>query len=173
MIRSTLLIIAVVSSFIALILCMMNYKNKLVYINLGKVYDEFQMTKEMNKEVDKIKYARQNVLDTLMDKIKRFSSQLDAEKSPSATNIKNFEIMQREYAYKENQFQSENQRTINDYYTKIMDRINQYVEEFGKEKHYSMIFGANGQGNIMYADDSKDISTEVINYLNSRYDGKK
>ena len=81
--------------------------------------------------------------------------------------------MQREYTYKETEFQKENQRASNEYYTKIMSRINQYVEEFGKEKRYAIIFGANGQGNIMYAEDSKDITKEVLEYVNSRYNGKK
>jgi hypothetical protein len=36
-----------------------------------------------------------------------------------------------------------------------------------------MIFGANGQGSLMYADEQTDITTPLLEYINDRYDGKE
>lgn len=48
----------------------------------------------------------------------------------------------------------------------IWEKINQKVGEYGKEKGYDYIFGAKGDGAIMYAADAKDITKEVIAYIN-------
>jgi len=55
----------------------------------------------------------------------------------------------------------------------VINDINDYVKEYGKEHGYKIIFGASGGGNIMYADDSSDLTNEVLKGLNSEYERKK
>ena len=55
----------------------------------------------------------------------------------------------------------------------VINDINDYVKEFGKRKGYKIIFGASGGGNIMYADESSDLTEEVLKGLNAEYDKKK
>lgn len=55
----------------------------------------------------------------------------------------------------------------------IWKRLNPYLEDFGKEKGYQYIYGANGTGNVLYADKEQDITDEVIKYVNNRYHDKK
>lgn len=59
---------------------------------------------------------------------------------------------------------------LSDKYTiDIWKRINQYMAEFGKEKGYKFIFGATGDGTIMYADDAVNVTEEAIEYMNKKY----
>lgn len=55
----------------------------------------------------------------------------------------------------------------------IWKRLNPYIVEYGKEKGYAYIYGANGTGNVLYADESEDITEELIEYVNKRYHDKK
>lgn len=55
----------------------------------------------------------------------------------------------------------------------IWKRLNPYIAEYGKEKGYAYIYGANGTGNVLYADESEDITKELIEYVNKRYHDKK
>lgn len=55
----------------------------------------------------------------------------------------------------------------------IWKRLNPYLEDFGKEEGYQFIYGANGTGNVLYADKEQDITDEVIKYVNKRYHDKK
>lgn len=55
----------------------------------------------------------------------------------------------------------------------IWTRLNPYITEFGKEHGYRYIYGANGTGNVLYADAGEDITGDLIKYVNNRYHDKK
>ncbi|UII80107.1 OmpH family outer membrane protein [Flagellimonas sp. CMM7] len=65
----------------------------------------------------------------------------------------------------------ENQSTVEE--TKLLEavynKINDFIQRYGKEEGYTAILGANGQGNVMYVDERNDITQEVINALNKEY----
>ena len=55
----------------------------------------------------------------------------------------------------------------------VWERLNGYIIEYGQENNYEMIFGASGNGNIMYSKEGFDITEQVINYANEKYEGVK
>src|SRR5690606_29337088 len=57
--------------------------------------------------------------------------------------------------------------------TIIWNRLNPYIVEFGRARGYDFIYGANGTGSLLYADEGKDLTSELIDYVNQRYRGKK
>ena len=60
-----------------------------------------------------------------------------------------------------------------DQYTQqVWTRLNQYIKDYGREYEYDLILGAKGDGNLMYADDRLDITEEVLEYVNKKYDGE-
>ena len=54
----------------------------------------------------------------------------------------------------------------------VINDINDYVKEYGKEHGYPIIFGAGGNGNIMYAEDNADLTAEILIGLNKHYHGE-
>jgi outer membrane protein len=54
----------------------------------------------------------------------------------------------------------------------VINDINDYVKEYGKEHSYRIIFGASGSGNVMYADEASDLTDEILEGLNSEYKGE-
>lgn len=57
--------------------------------------------------------------------------------------------------------------------SKAWERLNSYLEEFGKQQKVDLIFGIQGAGNIMYADEAFDLTQEAIEFANGKYEGNK
>ncbi len=64
------------------------------------------------------------------------------------------------------QAQQENQRLTK----AVLDEVNAYIKQYGKEKGYTFILGATESGNIVYAADGTDITSDVLKGLNAQYD---
>ncbi|MCG8319721.1 MAG: hypothetical protein MI921_09480 [Cytophagales bacterium] len=59
----------------------------------------------------------------------------------------------------------------NQYTMEIWKQINQYISDYGHANDLNFIYGATGSGNLMFARDAYDITEEVIEYCNKRYEG--
>ena len=53
--------------------------------------------------------------------------------------------------------------------TGVVEKINIFVAEYGKKKHYSVILGTGPGGNIIFGNQAYDITDEVAAGLNERY----
>jgi outer membrane protein len=56
------------------------------------------------------------------------------------------------------------------YTADIWKRINAYLVDFGKAKGYNFILGANGNGNLMYANDGVNVTKEAVEYINMKFE---
>lgn len=52
---------------------------------------------------------------------------------------------------------------------KNLNEINAFVEEYSKQKGYDVVLGTTVNGNIMYGQDSYDVTNEILEKLNERY----
>lgn len=55
--------------------------------------------------------------------------------------------------------------------TGVLNQINAFVEQYGKENGYTIILGTTTSGNVLYGDPAMDISKEVLAALNADYHG--
>lgn len=53
-----------------------------------------------------------------------------------------------------------------------LNQINQFINQYAVEHDIDVIFGSNQQGNILYGEDSKDITDELLLALNQHHSGK-
>lgn len=51
----------------------------------------------------------------------------------------------------------------------LLNQINSFVESYAKQKGYDIVFGAQGDGTIMYGKEFYDITNEVLIELNKEY----
>jgi len=58
------------------------------------------------------------------------------------------------------------------YDKEILAQLNQYVRDFGAKNNYEYIFGNDGNGSLMYAQESNDLTRQVTEYINQKYAGK-
>jgi Skp family chaperone for outer membrane proteins len=144
---------------------------KTVYVDTGKLFAEFKLSKELASASEEVKKNRQQQLDSLYEKVR--SESLKAELSkPSEESIRTFNLLREEFLFKQQQFDEENKKMTFESDKKIWNQLNQYIADYGEAHKYIYVLGANGQGNIMYANKENNITEELITYINSRYEDK-
>ncbi|MGZ5551560.1 MAG: OmpH family outer membrane protein [Nitrososphaeraceae archaeon] len=143
---------------------------KYAYVNTTLVYDNFTLKKELETKYKTVQLVRQNLLDSIKFKIQYLSIK---GKDLSENDKTQINELQRSYLYKEKEFNTDNEATAQQYSEQIWKQINQYMDDYGKENGYDCIFGATGQGNIMYAKENDDITKAITDYINNKYSGGK
>lgn len=167
------LLVLVLLNFMAItvltILVFTNQK-KTAFVDLGKLYEGFEMSKQMQTEFQSINFKYKNTLDSLALEIQSLEGALNIEYNKTLDE----KIQQKKmnyYQVEENmQVKLEEIKTKGD--EQIWQQINSYTQEYGKENGYDYIYGGNGSGSLMYANDAKDISSDVLKYINQKYLGE-
>ena len=80
------------------------------------------------------------------------------------------QILQQHLQQEEERLQLESQTQMDS----LLSKVKKNIKEYGKQKGYTFILGANDGGSVLYGADNKDITKEVTEYLNNQYkSGKK
>jgi outer membrane protein len=151
--------------------------SELVYVDVNKLIEGYKRTKIAKEEFEMKATLMKSNVDSL---ITEWQKELQIyEKERSSLSAKELELKQELLGNKQqqiNSYQEAIQKQIQEEDKKttqtVINDINDYVKEYGKKKGYKIIFGASGGGNIMYADESTDLTEEVLKGLNSQYDKK-
>jgi len=146
-------------------------KEKTGWVNLSVVFNDFTLKKEMEMKLKKTKDMRQTILDSLAFGLKITSKQIQAAQQKDKNKIAFFELKREEYLTKKQQFEEDNASLANQYDSQILAQMNQYVKDFGEKYGYAYIFGADGNGSLMYSVEAANITKEVKEYINKRYKG--
>ena len=138
--------------------------NKEAYILTQKVFDNYQGTIELKKKIAKQEEKQHRILDSMVMEVKKIEIKYgDTDIRSQKANMKYQHIYQEILRVNREQMQK--------YTDGIWEQINQHVGAYGREKGYQFIYGANGNGSIMFADSTKEISKEIIPFINSKYSG--
>jgi outer membrane protein len=143
-------------------------------VDTGKLFNEFKMSKELKSKMDIVSLEKKRIVDSLYNEMSKMSSIFNsANVKPTELEIKNAKLLEQEYYYRQKQFTEESQKLDMDYTSKIWTQLNEYLDEYGKNKKYDFILGANGEGNLLYAKDDIDVTMDVVQFVNNKYEGKK
>ncbi|MCI5055974.1 MAG: OmpH family outer membrane protein [Flavobacteriales bacterium] len=142
---------------------------KYAYIDIEMVFNEFNLQKELSLKFDAFKNSAQNEMDSLEAIAQSIYARI--QQDPSDQLKKDFNYSREVYLKTKAEKEQKIEELTEQYDQQIINQINQYVEDFGKENNYTMILGTNGNGTVMYSDSSKNITKKVIQYLNNKYDG--
>lgn len=146
-------------------------QTKTGWVDLNKVYKDFILKKELEKKLESTQQARKKITDSLELQLKVLLKQINMENAKDKNKVEVFSLKKEEYLVKKQQFDEDNNTMAQQYDAQIYKQLNQYVQDFGKSKNYTYIYGADGSGNLMYADSENDISDEVLVFVNERYKG--
>jgi outer membrane protein len=140
--------------------------SKTAYVKNQVLFNDFKLTKELKSKFENTDNARRHILDSLLLDYKYRASGKKA-------NPQQLALLERNYYEKKEAFEQQNTELTENYDKQIWTRINQYVKEYCKSKQYDYVFGVSGDGALMYAGESHDITAEVVEYMNTSYDGGK
>jgi outer membrane protein len=170
-----LIITAIVLGLSALIIALVFSLSapKTAYVDLGKVYNEFALKKELEGKIQQLQQIRKAQLDSIELDLNILGKNLQ---SPAVANREELENQFREkreqYMFNKQKIDEESANLTQTYDDQIWKQLNQYIKDYGKAHKYTYIFGAEGSGALMYADDAVNITESLSVYANNQYKGK-
>jgi outer membrane protein len=146
---------------------------KLAVIDIQRLVVESAAGKEAQARVQKIVDQKQQESEKLQKDLQALQQKLK-DQGPSMTDDKR-DLLNKEYqdkglAYK--RFQDDAQREVQEAQQKELNalekRVLPVINQVGKEKGYTLIFNKYAPGMLVYADDSVDITDEVLRRFNTQ-----
>jgi len=134
---------------------------KIVYVDNQKLFDNFQMTKDLKKMGETEFNLKKKEIDSLYLRV-----QGDLGESENESLMKLLISKREEFDYF-------NQTYASSEAMKIWNRIDSYVVKFSEEKKYKIIIGADSKRDVLFADKEIDVTQELIDYINTKYEGGK
>lgn len=146
---------------------------KIAVIDVQKLVVESAAGKEAQGRVKKIIDAKQTDSEKLQKELQGLQQRL-TDQGPSMTDDKreqlNKEYQEKGIAYK--RFQDDAQREVQEAQQRelaeLEKRVMPVINQVGKEKGYTLIFNKYAPGMLVYADDSVDITEEVLRRFNTQ-----
>jgi outer membrane protein len=123
---------------------------KNAYVMNQRVFSEFKGKIELETKLNQVREQHKKNLDSL----------------GATAPLKQQDAFYQDQAQ---QFAMQEQALSERYTADIWKRINESVAEYGKKKGYDFIFGASGDGSIMFAGEANDVTDDVIRYINQSY----
>lgn len=147
--------------------------DKVGYVLIQKLYDGYKGKQEIEKQLQAIELRQKGILDTLGLTITSLQTQL---KSAKGTQVSAIEAALKskfsDYERLSGEFSNYNSKESKKHVDNLLKQINQYVKDYGETQHYKFILGASGDGSLMYASESLDVTEDVLKYINQRYEDK-
>ncbi|MBE6287899.1 MAG: OmpH family outer membrane protein [Mediterranea massiliensis] len=150
---------------------------KIAYVEIDTLLAQYNFCVDLNEVMIK---KSENVRLTLNKKAK----ELESQKQDWQNKVQNGAYLTNERAEQEynrivkleqdlqalsnklqNELLAENEKNS----LQLRDSINSFLKEYNKNKGYSMILSNTGFDNLLYADESFNITKEIVDGLNARY----
>lgn len=153
--------------------------DKVAFVDNSKLLNEYQEKKDieakLKTEVDAYKKKRDSINIAYETEANKFLEQ--AKTMPESVAKKRYnelmqkrQILEQHLQQEEMKIQMESQTQMDS----LLNKVKKNIKEYGKQKGYTFILGANDGGSVLYGADNKDITKEVTEYLNNQYkSGKK
>jgi outer membrane protein len=143
-----------------------SYKNwkenqRIKYVDTITLFNEFELTKELEAKDAPIL----NEYKMKLDSLQQVFQLLNNPKEKEALGIT---IYQFDNDYK--RFSESSNKHINDL---VWARLNKLINAFGKKNDFTLLFGANGMGTILYGQTNKDETRAIIEFCNKQYKNEK
>lgn len=145
---------------------------KIAYMDLAKIFDEYNKTKDLDKQLESKGTAKQAERDKLVAEIKKLKDELElmSEKGKEAKQaaidekikkLQDFDRESRDALRKER----------DDMARLILKEIKDSIDEVGKKEAYILILDSRA---ILYGKEGDDLTNSILKMLNDKYaKGKK
>lgn len=159
---------------VATLLTLVSCQDKTVYIDNTKLLNDYQEKKDLEaalqQKIDAYSKKRDSISRTFQMEAQLFESQAQGL-APAVAQKKYNELMQKsqilqqDLMQEERNIQAESQTKMDS----LLTKVKKFVKEYGKNKGYTFILGANEGGSVLYGADEKNITDEVVKALNEKY----
>lgn len=144
---------------------------KTVYVNVDRVFNEFDMKKELILELEESNRKTQVVIDSMAFALQKEADELNKLENPPQERLAAYEQRRDGYFKHKERAEESLKDLVARYDEQVISRLNGYIESFGRENEVDMILG-NANNVLLYARSSMDVTDDLIAYVNLKYQGK-
>lgn len=138
-----------------LYVCLYANREKTAYFYNQQVFQSFNGTRELEAKLANQQQHAKKQLDSISYLIQQGRADLSGQyQKIAATHSQQYQLLSEQYT--------------ND----IWKFINDKVKEYGNQEGYDYIFGASGNGSLMYAKDSHNITDDIVDFVNKKYESR-
>ncbi|MEM8909573.1 MAG: OmpH family outer membrane protein [Bacteroidota bacterium] len=142
---------------------------KTAFVDLAQLYENFNGKKELTNRLSHFENQQKATMDSLAMEIRSLQSQMPVASGQAVLASLNEKQMQ--YRNLQQQFAEQYQMQDQQFAEAVWKQINQYVLEYGEQQGYDYIYGTAGNGSLMYGSESRNITPQVLNFINEQYEG--
>jgi len=149
----------------------------LVFVDSSKLINNYKGMMDARKAYQQKAVVWQANVDTLVNEIqndlKKFEKE-NAQMTPKERELTRQLLQNKQQQLADYQKATQQQAAQEDgQMTKqVVDEINQYIKDYGKRNKLKIILAATDYGNIAYAEEGIDITDEILEGLNKKYEGR-
>ena len=152
-------------------------KPKIAYVRTGVLINKFLGMQEASEKYEQKSAARQANIDSLSSTLRKAikNYKTDSLGMPDSVKVKResyiFQLQQGVMQYQKAaaDMAAEQEQNMTE---GILNQMNGYIEQYGKDHGYDMILGTTSAGNLLYGHEAFDITDEVLEGLNNSYKGE-
>lgn len=160
--RIVVVALIVLVAILQIYMMLQSKTESIVYVDNVRLFNGFNMTKEVGARQDLEMKGRAEQRDSLI----RIAQRLDTKDENPAYEqlVVRINGLEREI----DQLQQDlGGRLSQDIWT----RLNLYIKEFSEKEEYALVVGTQGTGTVMYGSSSLDITEAMLEYANFKYEG--
>lgn len=156
------------------LLMLASCQDKVVYVDNTKLLNEYQEKKDLEStlqgKINSYSRKRDSLSRAFQLEAQQFESQAQSLGQAIAQRkyselMQKSQILQQHLMQEEQAIQSESQSKMDT----LLTKVKKFVKDYGKNKGYTYILGANEGGSVLYGDDAKNITDDVVKALNDSY----
>ncbi|HKJ06703.1 MAG TPA: OmpH family outer membrane protein [Flavobacteriaceae bacterium] len=150
-------------------------QHKVAYVDVEVLMNDYKATKAL-EEVLKLKQAQKTKeFDSLQkpfnEKVQRY---YQTAQGMSAAKRQEMELELQKEQQQLQLLQQQNSQDLQVENTErseaLMKKIDSFVSDYAKANDLNIVFGTQGKGTILYADESLDVTNELLEILNTNFD---
>ena len=152
--------------------------DKVAFVDNSKLLNDYQEKKDIEAKLKGQISAYERKRDSISMAFQTEARAFDAQAKTLPQNVaqkkynelmQKSQILQQHLQQEEQKIQMESQTQMDS----LLSKVKKNIKEYGKQKGYTFILGANDGGSVLYGTEKKDITKEVTEYLNNQHKGKK
>lgn len=130
-------------------------EKKVVYADAIRLFNEYKFKLDLEKSTSQ--------------RLSQLKAELDSVGVIYKTNPGNPDAQQL-MAVSQQQFTEQYQLINKDINEQVWSRLNPIIQKFGKDRGLDLMIGANGMGTVLFASESRDITSDLVQYVNQNYE---
>ncbi|GAB4153795.1 MAG: hypothetical protein Tsb0033_00820 [Winogradskyella sp.] len=149
-------------------------QEKVAFVDNSKVIDDYQMKIDIEKKYedqnnafnnqrDSIGRVYQMEIQTIQMQLGKMSPKKQEEESQKFQQ--KWQPIQQQLQYRQQQME----KNFNVEMDSVINKVNDFVQKYGKNNGYTFIFGKNRAGSVLYGAEAKDITEAVTKAINEDY----